>query len=158
MADLPACCSHTGRQLPTADFRILLGPEYGFTQAPPCTNCYRMGSGNSKQEENVVADRVDKSHISMSDFTILRLHGDTGALIAGSLATLLLLYAVYIAVLWRRARMVREAEEGAHAVRVGLGRVAQRAVPFHPAHGLCDDCAERPPQQPDVLQGHFQPV
>ena len=69
-----------------------------------------MGSGNTKQEENVVTDRVDKSHISTRDFTVLRLYGDTGALIAGSLATLLLLYGVYRAVLWRRARMVPEAE------------------------------------------------
>ena len=127
-----------------------------------------MGSGSTKHEENVVADTVDKSHISTRDFTILRLHGDTGALIAGSLASLLLFYVVYRTVLWRRARIARakeDSEEGSRAMRMGLGRLAPRAVPPPcRVHGLCDDCAEGPPvppvyrQQPDVLHGHFQPV
>ena len=127
-----------------------------------------MGTTSTKHEENVVADKVDKSTINTRDFTILRLHGNTGALIIGSLATLLLLYAVYRAVGWRRAKMVQEradAEQGAQAqVRMGLGRFVPRAAPLPcNAPGICDDCAEaaRPPanrQQPDMLQGHFQPA
>ncbi len=127
-----------------------------------------MGSGSTKHEENVVADTVDKSRISTRDFTVLRLHGDTGALIAGSRATLLRLYTVYRAVQWRRARLARareDAEEGTRAIRMGLGRFAPRAMPPPcRVHGLCDDCAEGPlappacRQPPDVLQGHFQPA
>lgn len=128
-----------------------------------------MGSGSTKHEENVVADTVDKSRITTRDFTILRLHGDTGALIAGSLATLLLLYTIYRAVLWRRARLARakeDAEQGPQVNGMGMGRFMPRAVPPPcPVHPLCNDCAERPhippvyqQQQPDVLQGHFQPA
>ena len=55
--------------------------------------------------------------------------------------------------------MEREAEEGTCAVWIGPGRIARRAAPLYAAdHGLCNDCAGRPPQQPDVLQGHFQPA
>ena len=109
----------------------------------------------------MVANKVDKLQISPRAFRVLRLHGDTGALIAGSLATLLLLYTNYRAVLWRCAKMVRErrlAEEGTRAVWMGPGRIAQRVIPLHPDHGLCNDCAERPPQQQNVFQGQFQPA
>ena len=89
-----------------------------------------MGSGNTKHE-NTVADKVDKLHTMSHDFTVLRLHGDTGALIAGSLAILLLFYIIYRAVMWRRAKLVwdrREAEEGTCAVCIGPGSLARRAA------------------------------
>jgi len=160
-AVLPVRYSHATGQPPAAHLNILLGPEYYFTQAPPCTFCRGMGSGNSRREENLVADVVDKSHISTRDFTVLKLHGNTGALIAGSLATLLLLYAAYRVVLWRRARMARVEEERGVPMGVGLGRLAQREAPLRNARGLCDGCIEHGQhehEQRDILHGHFQPV
>ena len=78
-----------------------------------------MGAGSSKKTESVVADSVDISNNLSKDFTILRIHGDTGALIAGSVATLLLIYVIYRGILWKRAKMGagrREPQDGQRAV------------------------------------------
>ena len=121
-----------------------------------------MGSGNSRHEENVVADVLDKSNISTRDFTILKLHGATGSLIAGSLATLMLMYAFYRVVLWRRERMRAAMEERGVPAGVGVGRPAQRELPLRNVRDLCDGCIERGQHahqhDRDILHGHFQPA
>ena len=99
-----------------------------------------MGTGDSKHE-NVVADTIDRSHNLSKDFTVLRSHGDTGPLIAGSLANFLQLYIIYRGVLWKRSRMLRareEAEDGPRAVWAGPGRVVRRA----PHEKLSSDCRD----------------
>ena len=75
-----------------------------------------------------------------TDFTVLRLHGDTGALISGSLATFLLLYIVYRGVLWKRSRMSgarEEAEDGPRAWACP-GRVLRRAPPDFAEQEVCE--------------------
>ena len=79
-----------------------------------------------------MADTINRSQNLTKDFTVLRLHSDTGLLIAGSLATFLLLYVIYSVVLWKRSRMLRareEAENGPCTVWAGQGRVV-RSVPL----------------------------
>ena len=141
-------------QPPAEDINILFGPEYGFTGWPG-----GMGSGNSKHEENIVADVLDKSNIRTSDFTILKLHGATGSLIAGSVATVVLMYAFYRAVLWRQERMrVAQGDRGMQA-GVGFGGPALRELPLRNGRELCDVCAERGQnQRKRDLHGHFQPA
>ena len=143
--------SQAASRPPAEHVRILLGPEYGFTGD--------MGSGNSKHEENIVADVLDKSNIRTSDFTILKLHGATGSLIAGSLATIMLMYAFYRAVLWRRERMrVAQGDRGMPA-GIGFGGPALRELPLRNVRELCDVCAERGQNQRERdLHGHFQPA
>ena len=125
-----------------------------------------MGLGGSKHgnTEHIVAEKVDKSQSFSKQFTILRLHGDTGALIAGSLATLLLLYVAYRGVLWKRAKMQREREvmqrerevQVPRAVWGGPGRMVGRRAPPPSLCGdqeVCNDCRAGSPH--DVLQGRF---
>ena len=129
-----------------------------------------MGAGSSKKTESVVADSVDISNNLSKDFTILRIHGDTGALIAGSVATLLLIYVIYRGILWKRAKMGagrREPQDGQRAVWGNPGRVAQegwagpervarRHPPVYAVHEeVCEECREDAAH--DVLRGHFQP-
>ena len=76
-----------------------------------------MGAGDSKHK-SVVADSIKKSLNLSKDFTVLRLHGEIGGVIAGSLATLLLLYILYRGVLWKRSRMARAREGSEEAPRV----------------------------------------
>ena len=97
-----------------------------------------MGSGGSKTTETVVADSVDKSNNLSKDFTILKINGNTGALIAGSVATLLLLYIASRGVLWKRAKTVAGREEprgGQRAVWGGPGRVAQEGLTKQTGNG-----------------------
>ena len=99
-----------------------------------------MGTGESKHE-NVVADTIDRSLNLSIDFTVLRLHGDSGALINGSLANFLLLYIIYRGVLWKRSRMFRareEAEDRPHAVWAGPGRVVRKAPPVFAGQEVCE--------------------
>ena len=132
----------------------MLDSYYGFTHSP---TFFRMGSESSKTTETVVADTVDRSNNLYKVFTILRIHGDTGALIAGSVATLLLLCVVYRGILWRRAKMGagrREPQDGQRAVWADPGRVAQegwagpgrvvrRLPPAYAAHEeVCKECRD----------------
>ena len=140
-----------------------------------------MGGSGSKKTENVVADSVDFSTNLSKDFAVLRLNGGTGALMAGVVATGILVYMAYKVFLWKRAKMgaERRAPQGEERVvwgnpgridqedRAGVGRFARRpptsfmpprsaAVLPPPAHeDFCADCREEAAY--DVLRGHFQP-
>ena len=140
-----------------------------------------MGSYGSKKTDNVVADSVDLSTNLSKDFAILRLHGGTGALVAGVVATFILVFLAYKLFMWKRAKMGagRRAPQGEERAvwggpgrmdnedRAGLGRFNRRlptafmparpaAVLPLPAHvDVCEDCREDAAY--DVLRGHFQP-
>ena len=139
-----------------------------------------MGSYASKKTDNVVADSVDLSTNLSKDFAILRLHGGTGALVAGVMATFILVVLAYKLFMWKRAKMSagRRAPLGRErAVWSGPGRMdnvdraeldrfngriradfrpaAAAALPL-PAHvDICEEC--RQDAAYDVLRGHFQP-
>ena len=142
---------------------------------------FRMGSGESKKTDNVVADTVDFSTNMSKDFAVLRLHGGTSALVASVAASAILVYMAYRMFKWKKAQMDqarRRAPQGEGRViwggpgRVdmeggeGQGRFARRlpaayrppqpaAVLPLPVHvDVCDDCRE---EGYDVLRGHFQP-
>ena len=142
---------------------------------------FRMGSGESKKTDNVVADTVDFSTNMSKDFAVLRLHGGTSTLVASVAASAILVYMAYRMFKWKKAQMDqarRRAPQGEGRViwggpgRVdmeggeGQGRFARRlpaayrpplpaAVLPLPVHvDVCDDCRE---EGYDVLRGHFQP-
>ena len=138
---------------PTGEDINIYEYEQGFAGWPRS-----MGSGGSKHEENNVADLVDKSNITTSDFTILKLHGATGSLIAGSVATVVVMYVVYRAVLWRRERMRAEQGDRGMQAGMGVGGPVLRELPLHNnGRAHCDVCGERGinPRERD-LHGHFQ--
>ena len=83
------------------DFKLILDSSYGWS-AP---TFFGMGSGGSKKTESVVAETVDYSTNLSKDFAILRLHGGTGALMAGTVATVILIYLAYRMFLWKKAKM-----------------------------------------------------
>ena len=150
--------------------------SYGWT--PP--SGFGMGSYGSKKTDNVVADSVDLSTNLSKDFAILRLHGGTGALVAGVMATFILVFLAYKLFMWKRAKMGagrRAPLGGERAVWGGPGRMdnedraglerfngrirtafrpaAAAALPL-PAHvDICEECREDAAY--DVLRGHFQP-
>ena len=113
---------------------------------------------------------MDNSNNLSKDFTIMRIHGDTGALIAGSVATLLLISVIYRGILWKRAKMGagrKEPKDGQGAVWAYSGRVGQegwegpemvvrRPPPVYATNEeVCKECKEDAAQ--DVLRGRFQP-
>ena len=69
---------------------------------------FGMGGSSSKKTEKVVDDSVDFSTNLSKDFAVLRLHGGTGALMAGVVATGILIYLAYKVFLWKRAKMGAE--------------------------------------------------
>ena len=142
---------------------------------------FRMGSGESKRMDNVVADTVDFSTNMSKDFAVLLLHGGTSALVVSVAASAILVYMAYRMFKWKKAQMDQarlRAPQGEGRViwggpgRVdmeggeGQGRFARRlpaayrppqpaAVLPLPVHvDVCDDCRE---EGYDVLRGHFQP-
>ena len=159
------------------DFKLILDSSYGWS-AP---TFFGMGSGGSKKTESVVAETVDYSTNLSKDFAILRLHGGTGALMAGTVATVILIYLAYRMFLWKKAKMGagrRAPQGGQRAVWGNPGRIAQEdlagpgrfarrppaafipprpaAVLPPPAHEeICKECREEAAY--DVLRGHFQP-
>ena len=158
-----------------ADFKLILDSSHGWS-----SSFFGMGSGGSKKTD-VVADSVDFSTNMSKDFAVLRLHGGTGALVAGVAATAVLCYLAYRMFMWKKAKMgagrrAPQGEERAvwgnpgrmdHEDRAGPGRFARRLptafIPHRPAAVLplpahvdvCDDCREEAAY--DVLRGHFQP-
>ena len=156
------------------DLKLILDSSYGWSTP----SSFGMGSYGSKKTDNVVADTVDFSTIMLKDFAVLRLHGGTGALVAGVVATFILVFLAYKIFLWKRAKMGagRRAPQGEERAvwggpgrmdnedRAGLGRFNRRlptafrpaAVLPLPAHvDVCEDCREDAAY--DVLRGHFQP-
>ena len=156
--------------------KLILDTSYGWTPPSGCG----MGSYASKKTDNVVADSVDLSTNLSKDFAILRLHGGTGALVAGVMATFILVFLAYKLFMWKRAKMGagrRAPLGGERAVWGGPGRMdnedraglerfngrirtafrpaAAAALPL-PAHvDICEECREDAAY--DVLRGHFQP-
>ena len=143
---------------------------------------FRMGSGESKKTDNVVADTVDFLTNMSKDFAVLRLHGGTSALVAGVAASAVLCYMAYRMIMWKKAKMGqarRRAPQGKGRVvwgnqgRVdiedgeGQDRFARRLPAVYrppqpaamlplPVHvEICGDCREEAGY--DVLRGHFQP-
>ena len=73
------------------DLKLILDSSYGWSTP----TVFGMGSYGSKKTDNVVADTVDFSTNMSKDFAVLRLHGGTGALVAGVAATFILFYLAY---------------------------------------------------------------
>ena len=136
-----------------------------------------MGGGSSKNNDKSVAGIVDNSSKLSKDFTIIKLHGGTSAMVAGVVATALLLYVAYKLFAWRKAKM----SQAAQRPRQGMGRVVARmgegegpgrfprrlpAIfrPLQPAPGhpmpsheeLCEECQQEAGYE--ALRGHFPPV
>ena len=159
------------------ELKLILDTSYGWSTP----SSFDMGSYGSKKTDKVVADTVDFSTNMSKDFAILRLHGGTGALVAGVMATFILVFLAYKLFMWKRAKMGagRRAPQGEERAvwggpgrmdnedRAGLGRFNRRlptafmparptAVLPLPAHvDVCEDCREDAAY--DVLRGHFQP-
>ena len=140
-----------------------------------------MGGGGSKSTDTNVAGTIDKSSKLSREFALIKLHGGTTALVAGMVATAVLLYLAYKLFNWKRARMGRAAMRprdrramwnipGRVDEEVGEepGRLPRRvqgafrplqAGPGHPmpAHEeLCGDCQMEAGYE--VLRGHLPPV
>ena len=83
-----------------ADFKLILTPNDDWH-----SSIFGMGSGGSKKTDNVVADTVDFSTNMSKDFSVLRLHGGTSALVAGVAASSVLCYTAYRMIMWKKAKM-----------------------------------------------------
>ena len=83
-----------------ADSKLILTAQDGWH--PPI---FGMGGSGSKSAESVVADTVDYSTNLSKDFTILRLHGGTLALVAGVAVSSLLFYMAYGIFNWKGTKM-----------------------------------------------------
>ena len=83
-----------------ADFKLILTAEDGWH-----SSFFGMGSGGSKQTDNVVANTVDFSTNMSKDFAVLRLHGGTSALVAGVAASAVLCYMAYRLFMWKKTKM-----------------------------------------------------
>ena len=137
-----------------------------------------MGGGGSKNNDKSVAGIVDNSKLS-KDFAIIKLHGGTSAMVAGVVASALLLYVAYKLFSWRKEKM----RQAAQRPRLGIGRVVRRVDeedgegpggfprrlpaifrPLQPAPGhpmpaqeeLCEECQQEAGYE--ALRGHFPPV
>ena len=139
-----------------------------------------MGGASSKSTDNTVVGTIDKSSKLSRDFAIIKLHGGTTALVAGMVATAVLLYLPYKLFNWKRARMgqaaLRPRDRRAmwnipgrvdEELGEGPGRLPRRAqgafrplqaTPGHPMpvhEELCGDCQQEAGY--DVLRGPFPP-
>ena len=103
-----------------------------------------MGGGGSKNTEKTVAGIVDNSKLS-KDFAIIKLHGGTSAMVAGVVASALLLYVAYKLFNWRKTKTARAAQRP----RQGLGPVGVR---------MDEEEGEEPGRFPRRLPAIFRPL
>ena len=137
-----------------------------------------MGGSQSTEKDkdgthsvHTVADKIDSS--SGSQFTIIRFHGSSVAIITGLMAAVIVCYLVYRFVQWRKARRCAEKGAEAPAVRAdriwrvdprqgqfGLGPEGQaqeggmrRANRDYDNEGFCLECGSRPGAGPPPCGG-----